>query len=327
LPTATHIPFWHLWNESRNGAGLDEINASFDICVFTCANLLRGGLSADAEALVVGNLKMPIVMLGIGIQSRANLKSSLPQGTRDLLGVLKQKEHYFLTRGEEAAGFLRDEGFSYVRPVGCPSVYFMPHNVRRALSGLRHVRIGEAKTVFSGYLGADLDSIDDVNALASPDATAFYVIQDEPLHFDMQIEPNGDGRVYNSASGELIGNNTFKGADRLERRLKLHAFFDTNQWRAWTSTMDFSFGRRFHGNIIALQAGVPSLMVAVDDRMREMLDFVGLPRIDKALLDSASKRSEIVADFLARIDTAAVIDQYDEREKGFRSALHDVGIA
>ena len=62
LPSARHIPFWHLYNCVNNGAGLDEINREFDICVFTCANLLRKGLSADAEALVLSKLDMPVVM-------------------------------------------------------------------------------------------------------------------------------------------------------------------------------------------------------------------------------------------------------------------------
>ncbi len=53
LPSARHIPFWHLYNCVNNGTGLEEVNKEFDICVFTCANLLRKGLSADAEALVL----------------------------------------------------------------------------------------------------------------------------------------------------------------------------------------------------------------------------------------------------------------------------------
>ncbi|WP_204313497.1 hypothetical protein, partial [Klebsiella michiganensis] len=69
-PDATHIPFWHLYNAVNNGTGLDSINKQFDICVFTCANLLRKSLSADAEAQVLSKLDMPVVMLGIGIQNR-----------------------------------------------------------------------------------------------------------------------------------------------------------------------------------------------------------------------------------------------------------------
>jgi len=326
-PRTVHIPFWHLHNCCTNGSGLDEINDKFDICVFTCANLLRKGLSADAEALVLANLKMPVVALGIGIQRRADLASSLPSGTQKFLSVLKEREHYFLTRGEATADFLKESGFSFVRPVGCPSTYFLPDNVRAALRRLKDVKVGRARTVFSGYLGAELESIADVNALAPADGASSYIVQDEFLHFDMQIESDENGRIYDSASGELIGKLTFKGADKLKRPLKLHAFFDTNQWRAWASTMEFNFGRRFHGSIIALQAGVPSLMVAVDDRMREMLDFVGLPYVDATKLGQANeKRAQFVADHLSGLNVSALVEKYREREKGFRAVLKEIGI-
>ena len=164
-PHATQIPFWHLYNCSRNGDGFEQFNSNFDICVFTCANLLRKGLSADAEADVLGKLKMPIVMLGIGQQNRKDLENALPEGTKRLLGILKEREHYFLTRGHETAGFLKDQGFSFVQPTGCPSVYFMPDNMRRALKKLPSVQIGKARTIFSGYLGGNQDAILDANAL------------------------------------------------------------------------------------------------------------------------------------------------------------------
>lgn len=321
-----HIPFWHLYNCCNNGSGLDEINEAFDICVFTCANLLRKGLSADAEAMVLSQLDMPVVMLGIGIQRCDDLAESLPEGTKKLLEVLKAKEHYFLTRGQPTAEFLRGQGFSYVKPTGCPSTYFHPANTRAALSRLGSVKVGHGKTVFSGYLGATADSIADVNALMTADVPASYVIQDEPLHFDMQVEPNGDERVYNAATGEIIGKRAFKFSDQLNRPLNLHAFFSPPQWRSWMSTMEFNFGRRFHGSMISLQAGVPSLMVAVDDRMREMLEFTGLPYVDAGAVNGSNDRAALVADHIAGLDIPAVIAHYDERERNFRSTLAEIGV-
>jgi hypothetical protein len=203
----------------------------------------------------------------------------------------------------------------------------MPANVRRALRRLPEVKVGECRTVFTGYMGAELNTIGDMNALSSDDGRSSYVVQDELLHFDMQVEPDADGRVYDSASGGVIGELTFKGSDELKKRVKVHAFFDTNQWRAWTSSMDFAFGRRFHGNVIALQAGVPSLIVAVDDRMREMLNFSGLPKLEAADFNSANDRAAFVADHLAAIDIPQVIETYSERERNFRSVLNEIGIA
>ena len=325
-PHAKQIPFWHLYNCSRNGDGFEQFNSNFDICVFTCANLLRKGLSADAEADVLGKLKMPIVMLGIGQQNRKDLENALPEGTKRLLGILKEREHYFLTRGFETSGFLKDQGFSSVQPTGCPSVYFMPHNMRRALKKLPSVQVGKARTIFSGYLGGNQDAILDANALNPEGSVPQYVVQDEFLHFDMHVEPNAEGRVYDSASGMMIGDLAYPGTERLKNPFEVRTFFDTNQWRAWASSMDFNFGRRFHGSIIAMQAGVPSLMVAVDDRMREMLGFTGLPAVDATDLDKAENRAEFVADHLAGLNASELVDRYSDRERNFRTALREIGI-
>lgn len=43
---------------------------------------------------------------------------------------------------------------------------------------------------------------------------------------------------------------------------------------------DFSIGSRFHGNIAAILAGVPTLMVNVDKRMKGMNNFYKIPSID-----------------------------------------------
>lgn len=325
-PHAKQVPFWHLYNCSRNGEGFDQFNSSFDICVFTCANLLRKGLSADAEAEVLSKLKMPIVMLGIGQQNRKDLENALPEGTKRLLSILKEREHYFLTRGFETTGFLKDQGFSNVQPTGCPSVYFMPDNMRRSLRKLPGVQVGKARTIFSGYLGGNQDAIIDANALEPQDSVPQYVVQDEFLHFDMKVEPNAEGRVYDSASGKMIGDLAYPGTDRLKKPFEVRTFFDNNQWRAWASSMDFNFGRRFHGSIIAMQAGVPSLMVAVDDRMREMLGFTGLPSIDATDVDKAENRAEFVADHLAGLNASELIDRYSDRERNFRTALREIGI-
>ncbi len=325
-PHAKQIPFWHLYNCSRNGDGFEQFNSNFDICVFTCANLLRKGLSADAEADVLGKLKMPIVMLGIGQQNRKDLENALPEGTKRLLGILKEREHHFLTRGFETSGFLKDQGFSSVQPTGCPSVYFMPDNMRRALKKLPSVQVGKARTIFSGYLGGNQDAILDANALNPEGSVPQYVVQDEFLHFDMRVEPNAEGRVYDSASGTMIGDVAYPGTERLKSPFEVRTFFDTNQWRAWASSMDFNFGRRFHGSIIAMQAGVPSLMVAVDDRMREMLGFTGLPAVDATDLDKAENRAEFVADHLAGLNASELVDRYSDRERNFRTALREIGI-
>lgn len=330
-PSAKVIPFWHLFNMVSKGESLEPFTKSFDICVFTCANLLRKGLSADAEAKVLGELNMPTVMLGIGMQNRKELEEQeLPEGTQKLLEVLKSRESFFLTRGHETAGYLKDRGFSFVRPTGCPSTYLMPHNMRASMQKLPKVQIGKARTIYSGYLGGDQEPIIDADALEPAGSVPQYIVQDEFLHFDMKVEPDENGRIYNCATGQMIGRLAYPGIEKRDLPFAVRTFFDTNQWRGWASSMDFNFGRRFHGSIIAMQAAVPSLMVAIDDRMREMLGFTGLPAIDRKELDKAGKapadRAAFVADHLSSLNASELVDRYSDRERNFRDTLREIGI-
>ena len=82
------------------------------------ANLLRPGYSADLEAEVFEKLKMPVVIMGIGIQRREGLKENLPAGARLQVGsaVLEVSPwphtgcHKFVARvGVEAMKFVNSE--------------------------------------------------------------------------------------------------------------------------------------------------------------------------------------------------------------------------
>ncbi len=57
-----------------------------------------------------------------------------------------------------------------------------------------------------------------MNALGSDDGRSAYVVQDELLHFDMQLESDANGRAYDSTTGELVGPLTYKGSGDLKRR-------------------------------------------------------------------------------------------------------------
>jgi polysaccharide pyruvyl transferase WcaK-like protein len=92
------------------------------------------------------------------------------------------------------------------------------------------------------------------------------------------------------------------------------------------SGRDFCFGRRFHGCIIGMQAGTPALMIAVDDRMREMLEFIGFPYIEAATWNREVDKRAYLANFLGKIDTQAVIDRYSACEANFRNALGQIGL-
>ncbi|CAM5216683.1 polysaccharide pyruvyl transferase [Bosea thiooxidans] len=323
----TYVPFWHLANSVNSPETYEKLNQSFDLCLFASANLLRPGYAATTESFVFERLNMPIVVMGIGIQKKENLKDALPEGTRRFLNVLKKKESFFLTRGHFTADFLKAEGMNYVRPTGCPSLYYEPAAMKRSLSHLADPDLADAqKIAFGGYLGSVPDTIVDAHALLRQDSIASYVIQDEITVYNLNILAEETDDAYDQAAGRIVAKTEYKHAEKWQRNCEFRVFFDTHKWRSWVSGQDFCFGRRFHGSIIGMQSGVPALMIAVDDRMREMLDFVGFPYIEASVWNREAKKKAFLQDFLSKIDVPAAIHRYSACEENFNAALKDIGI-
>jgi hypothetical protein len=323
----TYIPFWHFANSIDDDDVYESINKEFDVIVFASANLLRPGYSAELEARVFEKINIPVVVMGIGIQRKGNLDDELPEGTLKFLNVLKAKQSFFLTRGYFTADFLKRFGMGFVKPTGCPSLYFSPAGVRRSLSRLADPELAEAQRIaFGGYLGSVADTIVDANALLHPDSTATYVLQDEIVVYNLNIAAEEGAEAYDQNACRIVASTEYKHSDKWKCRHDLLVFFDTNRWRTWASTQDLCLGRRFHGCVIGMQAGVPSLMIAVDDRMREMLEFIGFPFIEAMIWNREGRKKQYLKNFLSEIDVSAALDRYEECEHNFRSTLQEIGL-
>lgn len=331
LPHATTMmPFWRLQNSLDDPELYRSINKSFDICVFTAANLFRSDFAADIEARVLERIEVPIVILGAGIQRVADLDTALPPGTQRLIALLAERDALVLTRGDATASFLKSNGVRRAVASGCPSMFYLPNNIRRAWRKALTFRATEnSNIVFSGYLGHEshFNTPRDINALVPPGRACSYVLQDEMLHWNLSIDGADGDPVWNPADGRIDASTTFLHQEKIRADLSLHCFFDPVQWRAWLSRSDFALQRRFHGSIAALQAGTPSLMIAIDDRMKEMLGFIGFPFIEpNEWIEQLDKRGYLNAR-LEAIDLAAVLGRYDEREAAFRVLLRDAGLS
>ena len=54
-------------------------------------------------------------------------------------------------------------------------------------------------------------------------------------------------------------------------------FFNTLDWQTSLRECVMSLGMRFHGNMMALQAGIPAVWLVHDNRTRELLNLLQLP--------------------------------------------------
>jgi hypothetical protein len=81
-----------------------------------------------------------------------------------------------------------------------------------------------------------------------------------------------------------------------------YKFFDVGNWVSHIAkNYDFAFGTRFHGNVAALQSGVPSLWLTHDIRTIELCKHFGLPNIPAESFDNFKSIEELkdVTDYSA----------------------------
>ena len=71
----------------------------------------------------------------------------------------------------------------------------------------------------------------------------------------------------------------------------MSVFTDPHEWLLAVQASDFVVGTRFHGCLIGLLAGVPSVMFVHDTRTREMCELLKVPHFDVRDIDRLDVRS------------------------------------
>jgi hypothetical protein len=102
-------------------------------------------------------------------------------------------------------------------------------------------------------------------------------------------------------------------------------FQEPSAWRSFASRFDFYLGDRLHGGIVALQTGVPALLIAEDQRVNEIADFFAIPKISVRELRE-NDLLDILREALDSRSVARMKEVYVERFAEFRRSFATVGI-
>lgn len=94
------------------------------------------------------------------------------------------------------------------------------------------------------------------------------------------------------------------------RRTLLH-FASVPAWMDFSRSCHLATGMRIHGNMVPLQAGVPSLMVGHDSRTQGLASVMGIPAVDpdgflSAVKDGPSRIFGIVEEHMETYDETRV---------------------
>jgi hypothetical protein len=313
--------FGYLNSKTKDLEYLESINKGFDCFVFVTANLLRNDYDAAVEADLISRIELPIVILGIGCQRVRDLVHDLPAGTLRMLDVLKAKRHYVFSRGIPSAEYLLSRGLTNVWPTGCPSMFLRLDNAIASLRNLKEIDwAASLRIAFSGYLGRDESSVRDIEVFSDRKDRCNYVLQDEHLFHGLHIDGADDDVVYNDMCGGMDRHCQFRGAERISD-IGIHVFFNTHQWRAMVAMHDVTFGKRFHGVVAGMQSGTAGLMIAIDDRMREMLDQFALPYIEVLEWHASDDKRALIQRTVANFDVERCADHLLRAQELFRRRI------
>lgn len=207
---------------------------------------------------VVSNPDIKFIPISVGLQaSSTDTDFALNDSVLKTLNAIQERA-IIGVRGEFTASVLEKNGIKNIDVIGCPSMYNM---------GSRDFTINKKDKVFATC--ANFRTIYGLLKQKEKHFLSYCASHDfgfvEQTNLELKLENVDDEKYFNYVAPWM-------------NRQK-HIFFDVDEWNKYIGSFDFSFGARFHGNVIALWNGVPALFVTIDSRTKELTDFFGLPTI------------------------------------------------
>ncbi len=272
--------------------GAASAAADHDILVIPASNFISAASDMGPFATYLERTDLPVLIMGLGAQASKEAmatgeKIPLLPGTLRFLKIISERCASIGVRGEFTADQLRLHGIQNVTIIGCPSFYAKPGSLLRAFKPeLPPVSRDEFRFQFSSTPSMLKDASRREALLRfhrdAWDQGGDFVIQNE-------IEMLRGRRPGPANLADRLVVARWFGCTRAEEVRELltsrcYASADVDAWRKKSGGYHFSIGPRFHGNMIALQAGVPALLLNHDSRTDELGRALNLPMADMTSL-------------------------------------------
>jgi polysaccharide pyruvyl transferase WcaK-like protein len=263
----------------------DAVRERYDLIVFACANQLGPHTDLGWLADRLTRMDRPILAIGLGAQSASTSGDvELTAGTRRWLEVIAAHAPSLApnvgVRGNYTLAQLDRLGFGARSVVvGCPSNFINPDPALGQTIAKRHLgKIGRVAVPAGLQLWPGLQKIEENLADIVEACSGIYIAQSE---IDMirlardeadAIAPDVLERLRAYIRPKLSMADFIQWA----RRYAV-AFIDAASWTDAMRKFDFVVGPRFHGVMMAIQAGVPGGVIAHDSRTLELCETISIP--------------------------------------------------
>lgn len=262
-------PDYYSTNPSQKRA--DEINEKYDCYVIPLADAFRPDFIPLLRRYtkLIKKLKIPVIVIGVGLRApfEPNLDEGFPfdEDVKAFVSAVLEKSNMIGLRGEITSKYLTKLGFREGvdhTVIGCPSMYTFGRELN-----IRETNITK-------------DSMVCVNSsLLSPKKVLDFIsrsMEDFPNHYFIPQWRKEMILTYVGApsiSDKEDVNYPTKMSHPVYMNNRVRYFLNAPTWIDFIGKADLSFGARLHGNVTAVIAGTPSIIIPKDGRMRELAEY------------------------------------------------------
>lgn len=251
------------------------INENYDAYIIPLADAFRENFIPKLRKYtqLIQKLTIPVHVIGVGLsrpfEPNLHEKSSFDNDVTNFVKAVLEKSTIIGVRGQITADYLSNLGFKEeidYTVIGCPSMYMNGPNLE--------VR----STDFSAETIVAIN-----NSPKSPKHVRHFIERSRYSFNEHYFIP----QWLKELRMTWLGENPLKKIELypsetthpLYKNNQVRYFVDVRSWLSFLSGVDFSFGTRLHGNVAAILAGTPSLIIPKDARMRELADYHQMPSL------------------------------------------------
>jgi hypothetical protein len=262
---------------------IESAREKFDVLWFACANMLGSHCDLGWVADHLEQTGLPVIAVGLGAQNRSShdFDFSITPGTLRWLLTLERLSPSgcnIFCRGEYTDSILKFLQLGFSTSGCCPSLFISSDSSLGktiASNSLDPENRGKPFAIYSGFIGNhSLYLLEQslVQLLDVTDEPGIYISQHGKILLSLS-----ESRFRDQLSEEQIQKakemimptasdlDFFSWCDQHAK-----TFYSIDEWLRQLKNYSTSTGMRFHGNMLSLQAGIPSVCITIDSRTEEL---------------------------------------------------------
>lgn len=301
---------------------IERVNKELDHIVIPAANWLNKTANWDFLTDNIKNTDVPISLIGIGLQAHTKsiAEVKVSESAFNFVRTLADRSPYISVRGDFTRDWLHSVGIKNVVTTGCPSLYMNLLNPRKNTTEGNGIVFQSTRYDLPRVFLDETSVNRELFALAAK-LNTHIIYQSEVEEMRYLLYPEGEASAVGAETKILPDLYRLDGICTAREYVmnKGRVFFDIQRWSDFVAQSNGVIGTRLHGSIVALNSGVPAVLLPHDSRTAEVAEFAKIPMAEPSCVTTAIGEDDVMrilsqADtdsyYLARTRNAVVYKQF-----------------